>query len=146
MAESVVCQKCGAEFGANDMFCGKCGWSVSSSPVNDQLQSSQQPYVQQQQFENPNNRNVYVTQNVMHKTNGCGTAGFVLALLGFFLGWIPYIGWILWLLGFILSFVGLFRVPRGLAIAGFVISFISIIIIITVLYMFGVGVMSLLYC
>ena len=146
MAESMNCQKCGAEFGANNMFCGKCGWSVGSNTADDQLQSSQQPYMPQQQYDNPNNRNVYVTQNVVHKGNGCGTAGFVLALLGLFLGWIPYFGWIMWLLGAILSFVGLFKAPRGLAIAGFIISFISIIIIIAVLYMFGIGVMSFLYC
>lgn len=67
------------------------------------------------------------------KSNGIGIAGFVLALLGVFLFWIPVINWILWLLGLIFSFIGVFKQPKGLAIAGLVLSFISIIIIITVL-------------
>lgn len=45
--------------------------------------------------------------------------------------WIPILDWILWLLGVIFSFIGVFRAPRGLAIAGLVISFIGIIILIT---------------
>lgn len=65
------------------------------------------------------------------KSNGIGTAGFVLALIGLILCWIPILDWILWLLGVIFSFIGVFRAPRGLAIAGLVISFIGIIILIT---------------
>ena len=67
------------------------------------------------------------------KSNGIGIAGFVLALLGVLLFWIPVLNWILWLLGLIFSFIGVFKQPKGLAIAGLVLSFISIIIIITVL-------------
>ena len=67
------------------------------------------------------------------KSNGIGTAGFVLALLGVILCWIPVINWILWLLGLIFSFIGVFKQPKGLAITGLVLSFICIIIIITVL-------------
>ena len=67
------------------------------------------------------------------KSNGIGTAGFVLALLGVILCWIPVLNWILWLLGLIFSFIGVFKKPKGLAITGLVLSFISIIIIIAVL-------------
>ena len=66
------------------------------------------------------------------KSNGVGTAGFVLALIAVFLGWVPVLGWIIWLLGLILSFVGVFKQPKGLAIAGLVISLIGIILLITV--------------
>jgi hypothetical protein len=66
------------------------------------------------------------------KSNGIGTAGFVLALIALFLGWIPVLGWILWFLGLVLSFVGVFRLPRGLAIAGLVISLIGIILLLAV--------------
>lgn len=61
--------------------------------------------------------------------NPLGTAGFVLALVGVFLSWIPFLGWILWLLGAIFSVVGIFRKPRGLAIAGTVISFFDLILV-----------------
>ncbi|MDD3723164.1 MAG: hypothetical protein PHW92_11910 [Lutibacter sp.] len=66
------------------------------------------------------------------RSNGIGTAGFVLALIALFLGWIPVLGWIIWLLGLIFSFVGVFKTPKGLAIAGLVISLIGIILLIAV--------------
>lgn len=64
------------------------------------------------------------------KTNGMGVAGFVLALLGLFLGWVPVLGWILWVLGLIFSVIGVFRTPKGLAIAGLIITFIGLIVLI----------------
>lgn len=66
------------------------------------------------------------------KSNGVGTAGFVLALIALFLGWVPVLGWIIWVLGLILSFVGVFKAPKGMAIAGLVISLIGIILLLTV--------------
>ena len=66
------------------------------------------------------------------KYNGVGTAGFVLALIALFLGWIPVLGWIIWALGIILSFFGIFKEPRGLAIAGLIISLIGIILLLVV--------------
>jgi len=66
------------------------------------------------------------------KSNGMGTAGFVLALIALFLGWVPIVGWIIWILGLVFSFIGVFKSPRGLAIAGLVISFIGIILLIIV--------------
>lgn len=65
-------------------------------------------------------------------SNGVGTAGFVLALIGLFLSWIPVLGWMIWFLGLILSFCGIFRTPKGLAIAGLVISLIDFIILVAV--------------
>jgi len=65
-------------------------------------------------------------------SNGVGTAGFVLALIAIFLGWVPVLGWILWVLGLILSFAGVFKKPRGLAIAGLVVSLIGIILLLAV--------------
>jgi len=64
-----------------------------------------------------------------NKSNGTGTAGFVLALIALFLGWVPVLGWILWILGAVLSFVGVLKSPKGMAIAGLVISFIGIILL-----------------
>jgi hypothetical protein len=65
--------------------------------------------------------------------NGIGTAGFVLALLGLILCKVPTVNLILWLLGLIFSIIGCFRKPRGLAIAGVVISFAVIILLIALL-------------
>ena len=70
---------------------------------------------------------------VQKKTNGMGTAGFVLALLSFLFSWAPVVNWVLWFLGALFSFVGLFKSPRGLAIAGFVISFVNVFVLLFLL-------------
>ena len=73
-------------------------------------------------------------------SNGVGTAGFVLALIALFLGWIPVLGWIAWFLGLVLSFVGVFKKPKGLSIAGLVISLIDIILLLVVFT--GIGLLT----
>lgn len=78
-----------------------------------------------------------VINQTENKSNGLGTAGFVLALIGLFLSWVPILGWILWFLGLIFSSIGIFKKPRGLAIAGLVISLIGLIILILVLGAIG---------
>lgn len=70
---------------------------------------------------------------VQKKTNGLGTAGFVLALLSLLFSWTPVVNWILWVLGFIFSFIGIFKSPRGLAIAGLVISCIVLLFLLGLL-------------
>ena len=65
------------------------------------------------------------------KSNGLGTAGFVFALLAFFVCWVPVVDMIVWGLGLLFSFIGMFKAPRGLAIAGFILSIIGIVILIT---------------
>ena len=73
----------------------------------------------------------------MPQSNGVGTAGFVLALLGFLLFWIPVLDFILWLLGLILSLCGLGRRPNGLAIAGTIIAVVELLIVLCVFLIFG---------
>ena len=65
-------------------------------------------------------------------SNGLGTAGFILALIALFLSWVPILGWIIWFLGLLLSFIGMFKIPRGLAIAGFVISILGFVLLVAV--------------
>ena len=82
----------------------------------------------------PSGGTVHVTQIVQEKkSNGLAVAGFVLALLGLLFSWVPVVGWILWTLGLIFSLIGVFRKPRGLAIAGLIITFINLIILIFVI-------------
>ncbi len=64
------------------------------------------------------------------RSNGIGVAGFVLALIALFLGWVPVWGWLLWLLGLIFSFCGILQTPRGLAVAGLIISLVDLIFLI----------------
>ena len=66
------------------------------------------------------------------KRNGLGTAGFILALLSLIFSWVPILDYIIWFLGALFSFIGVFKRPRGLAIAGLIISFIGIILILVI--------------
>ncbi len=77
----------------------------------------------------PVNPNMYAPVAAPQK-NGMGVAGFVLALCAFVFCWVPVLDWILWILGVVFSLIGVFRQPKGLAIAGLVISFIGLIILI----------------
>ena len=78
-------------------------------------------------------RQTVIVQQVARESNGVGTAGFVLALISLMFSWLPGIGWVVWFLGFLLSFIGMFKSPRGLAIAGFLISIIDLIILVSII-------------
>jgi len=83
--------------------------------------------------------NIYV--QAAPQSNGIGTAGFILALLSFLFSWVPGVNFVVWFLGALFSFIGLFKRPRGLAIAGFILSFVDIIVILLILSI-GVGILS----
>ncbi len=76
-------------------------------------------------------------QYVEKPSNGIGTAGFILALIALVFSWLPGVNWFIWFLGFLLSFIGMFKKPRGLAIAGFLISCIDLLIIIAIVGAIG---------
>ena len=97
------------------------------------------PFLQKQQNQNqnqPSSTTVIVNQTEK-RSNGIGTAGFILALLGVIFSWTPILNWILWIIGLILSFVGVFKKPKGLAIAGLCLSLLDIILIIAVIGTIG---------
>jgi len=83
----------------------------------------------------PQNTQTIIIRQEEKSTNGIGTAGFIMSLIAIFLGWIPIIGWIIWILGLVLSFAGIFKRPKGMAIAGLVISLIGIIMLV---FVFGI--------
>lgn len=56
------------------------------------------------------------------KKNGLGLAGMIVAIVGLLLCWVPILNWIILTPAFILSFIGIFKKPRVLAIVGLVIS------------------------
>ena len=87
---------------------------------------------------------IIINQVATKQSNGVGTAGFVLALIAIFLGWVPILGWILWLLGLILSFAGTFKSPKGLAFSGLIVSLIDLILLLVVFGAIVGGIGSLL--
>lgn len=91
----------------------------------------------------PQNQTITVQYKAPER-NGVGTAGFIFALLSMCFSWLPGVNWVVWFLGALFSFIGLFFRPRGLAIAGFLISIIDVIIILAVVGA-AVGVLSSIF-
>ena len=111
----MYCRKCGAQIDDDATFCQYCGTSTSDTAIRPEY------YVP------PVNSGGYTAPP---QTNGCAIAGFILA---FFM---PFIG-------FILSIVGISKAKKeyhgsgkGLAIAGLVISLILLLVYILVIAMF----------
>ena len=103
---------------------------------NQQWQQSQPPQPPHVQY----NQQIYYQRP---RTNGMGVAGFVLAVCGIVFCWIPFVNILLWILGLVFSFIGLFKAPRGLAIAGMILSFIEIIIAVIAMIIFGAALLSM---
>lgn len=82
---------------------------------------------------NQNGASQVIVNNIVTERNGLGLAGLIVAIVGFFLSWIPVFGWVLWIVGLALSIGGLFRNPKGTAIAGLIVSFLDLIILVVVL-------------
>lgn len=81
---------------------------------------------QQSNQENLRHVQTILVREQRYKSNGLGTAGFITSLLGLLLSWVPVLGWILWLVGALLSLIGVFKSPRGLAITGLIISLVTL--------------------
>ena len=60
-----------------------------------------------------------------------------MSIVGLALCWVPIVNVILWFLGFLFSFIGVFKRPKGKAIAGLIISVVSIVAIILVYGLYG---------
>lgn len=136
------CKYCGKELQPGAAFCSSCGKPQGNVPVQrPSVQMTRQPVVQPyivNAYQQPqpaapittNNSTTVVVEG--SHSNSIGIAGFILALLGLVFCWVPVVDLILWFLGLIFSLIGLFKAPRGMAIAGLVLSFIIIFIIISI--------------
>lgn len=138
--ETTICPYCGEEIVAGARKCKHCGeWLQDVAPVPEvvekpvtHLDAPIPPvtaYVRQPE-QNVSQPIVINNTTVARNSNGMGTAGFVLALISALFSWVPGVNLIIWLLGLLFSFIVMFKRPRGLAIAGFIISIIDIIIIV----------------
>lgn len=105
--------------------------------MENQTTATNQNQPTQSEPKQENTRTIYVQQAPSAEKNGLGTAGFVLSLIALFFGWI------IWILGLIFSFIGVFKRPRGLAIAGLIISVVDLILILFVFAALGLTALSL---
>jgi len=109
--------------------CKHCGEWINNSGAN--MQNRMPVHTRTQNAPNPNQTIIIQTPQPPQR-NGMGMAGFLLALLTICFSWTPVLNFILWFLGFLFSFIGMFIKPRGYAIAGFIISMIGIILILII--------------
>ncbi len=122
------CQNCGNSLNSNDRFCRSCGAQQREpeSQVNQETQASGQ-----QQYSYDWSGGNYNRPPQSQGLNGFAIAGFVLAIIGFFL-------WPLAVVGLILSCIGLNACKkrgaggRGLAIAGLVVAIVVLAIMLIV--------------
>lgn len=147
------CSNCGSPLPPNANACPVCGHPCSDLYQNNNYQQQyyddtsyrNQPLYAQPGTRQPDYGPQYVViHESIPRSNRPGNVGFVLGLLGMILCWIPVVGGILLLLGFIFSMIGVFRVPKGKAIAGLVLSAVGIFTLI-ILYSFSMELLSAIF-
>lgn len=146
VVETPHCISCGKELKAGAAFCPACGsaQAPAAQQIKPQVQATPAPVqaavsqpVQTQAVQSQPGQTVIVNQVAQAEKNGIGVAGFVLSIAAIVLSWVPVLDFILWLLGAIFSVIGIFKKPKGLAIAGAVISFLGLIILIILIFVVG---------
>ena len=126
------CPYCGEEIPETATKCMYCtAWLNEQQPPLQPLVTPVQPIVQ------PQAQPQAAPVQPARSKNGFGTAGLVLSILGLALFWVPIVDLILWFLGFLFSFIGIFKRPKGKAIAGLVISIVCLVAIIMLFIAFG---------
>lgn len=131
------CPFCGEQIPEEAVKCMYCtAWLTEQHPSQTQrsedMTSNQQPLY--------DGKNMYANEiQPARGKNGIGIAGLVLSIIGFVLCWLPFANVILWFLGFLFSFIGLFKRPKGVAIAGFIISIICLAVMILLVYVLGLA-------
>ena len=152
MNEFKKCPYCGEVILAEAKKCKYCREWLSESPVgtNNGLMRKQTLQNEHSEYNKYNQEvrsvganqqqpivNVYTTNSSKQQRNGIGLTGFIMSLLCLVTSWAPIVNIVMWILGFVFSAVGLFKKPKGFAIAGMVISLISILLIILLFVILG---------
>lgn len=122
------CPQCGSQAADDATSCPSCGSPLPplSAPVTGAPSGEIPPQGLEQTVFTNEDRSL-----TNPKRNTLGIVGFILSLCAFVVAFIPGIStimWFVWVVGFVVSFVGIFFNPKGLAIAGLVISLVVLVI------------------
>lgn len=146
------CPECGTSYDEALKECPNCGCpaeitvhttTVTTIPHENNISTFMQPTPQpvpfMQPIPQPMPGNVVTNVTVdAPRSNTAGIVGFIFAVLGLLLCWAPVANFIVWFIGFLASIIGLFKKPRGLAITGFLLSLIDVIIIVALIGSIGI--------
>ena len=135
------CPSCGNPVAEKSAFCPACGASLNAGVVPQQ-QVVQRVVVVEKQKEEPRRtpRPIIIPKE---EHNTLGLISFILTMVGLFgflfTSWIGigFICVILWPITLIMSFIAMFKSPRGFAIAAFIISLLECLSILVVILFFG---------
>ncbi len=129
------CPYCGEEIPETATKCMYCtAWLKEEQPPVQPLAASVPPPIQSEP--------AAVEPQPVRRKNGIATAGLVLSIVGLALCWMPFVNVILWFLGILFSFIGVFKRPRGKAIAGLIISVVSLVVILIIYAVYGTALME----
>lgn len=139
---SGFCPACGTQIQAGAAFCPACGNSLNANAVPQQQQVVQRVVVVEKQKEEPRRapRPIVIPKE---EHNTLGLVSFILTMVGLFgflfTSWIGigFICVVLWPITLIMSFIAMFKSPRGFAIAAFIISLLECLSILVVILFFG---------
>lgn len=141
-AQTYQCPGCGAELMAHQQFCGQCGYTLQPQQPAYQQPEYQQPAYQPEYQQNYTQPAYPSQQPPKQKTPamGLGVTGMVLSILGLVLCWALCFGFILGLVGMILSIVAKKKGCTGVATAGIICGAIGmgIGLIFTIIWVVGV--------
>ena len=136
------CPYCGEEIPETATKCMYCtAWLKEEQPPVQPLAASVPPPIQPEPAPVQPQPAAVEPQPVRRK-NGIATAGLVLSIVGLALCWFPFVNLVLWFLGILFSFIGVFKRPRGKAIAGLIISVVSIVVILIIYAVYGTALME----
>ena len=136
------CPYCGEEIPETATKCMYCtAWLKEEQTPVQPLSASVPPPIQPEPAAVQPQPAAVEPQPVRRK-NGIATAGLVLSIVGLALCWFPFVNLVLWFLGILFSFIGVFKRPRGKAIAGLIISVVSIVVILIIYAVYGTALME----